>query len=1035
MDGNFVLDGDPLIQQPNEYKKEFILKKNIRGSLHDRTVVIRHYTNERNVNLGRCILIYSKNKILKDKNIIPLFMENPVTRTFTETEKSKTISLNIRRKESSPVILTSNNELLILLLYKEICEWIDLTHTFKYKLFKWSDSIQHQWARCIHTIQTQKYFKDEYNLKNKNVSLTINSIKRRRAHMSLRYISYILQFGVNGHINMKREFFNMWLKEWNKLNLSVYIKNKHSEIQNKLNIFQSITVSTNNVNRHVNNVDDIHEKLNSLNTEFEKITSNLSYNTSISHTEDSKEEVVTSLQKIADLRHHIQSINNNEEEFVLIGDQSSGKSSLLCMLLGVNIAYTDNDFATRCPVRYLLEPVDPKMGWKYEFEDPRTKIYSAVSLEELIKRMIKHFKGTIGKQIVFEPINIRIKSPICTSSMTLVDLPGLVGISDRTSKIEQHKTSYALVKEYLNKPNIFILFVHRFDVDIGSLNTQILEEVKTRNKDNVIYCLTHFDRYCVDKDITYDNIYQNILQCSNEVANNNTMFLLSLSKKVEDLKAKESLASETIDYLKKTYSKQLEDRNIHFNVDSIKIYLRNKLHKHVLEIHSVLHDFLEKQKFILHNEFNIFNDGYLSPQVNEQVLDTFLTLFRNKVNKLLKGHLIPNTNSGENVYFETLKEEVYNANCFVLNSERKIWPDMSLLRSKDISGNNSNVNNITYFESNLDPSLKRNLVSHALFTRTVYELQQRLCSVNVKPSKDDILHGITYDPNINLDTPKDSAHCVMVHTIQRQLRMYDFFDYTIKRLEYICYKIIKYAIWNIVNSKDTPMECITLLKKEEFQQIFEIEIYNYIHSLCEDTRNNLIFTFDEIVNSPIVMSHAERYKDMLKNDFEWSEEDIDACYDENIFKPKNIGVHNKNTIEQVERDDEERIDKIRKLIKLHIHVRLLMLCEHMTMNIDFNWRRMLDNTKESTIFDSNIINHNIFSHIHTNVCKNIVINDYVYNTDTIHKLYNGNIETKIVIDQSKITDIESWLENLNTLNQKLPELLHKAVEYAGDKFL
>ena len=30
------------------------------------------------------------------------------------------------------------------------------------------------------------------------------------------------------------------------------------------------------------------------------------------------------------------------------------------------------------------------------------------------------------------------------------------------------------------------------------------------NKNNVIYCLTHFDRCCTDKDITYDNIYNNI---------------------------------------------------------------------------------------------------------------------------------------------------------------------------------------------------------------------------------------------------------------------------------------------------------------------------------------------------------------------------------------------------------------------------------------------------------------------------------------------------------------------------------------------
>ena len=119
-------------------------------------------------------------------------------------------------------------------------------------------------------------------------------------------------------------------------------------------------------------------------------------------------------------------------------------------------------------------------------------------------------------------------SPTCTSSMTLVDLPGLVGGGDTTEKLEQHKNSYAIVREYLNKPNIFILFVHRFDVDIGSLNTSILDEVKNRNKNNVIY-LTHFDRCCSDKDITYDNIYNNVLQCGSEIANGSICFTFSLN--------------------------------------------------------------------------------------------------------------------------------------------------------------------------------------------------------------------------------------------------------------------------------------------------------------------------------------------------------------------------------------------------------------------------------------------------------------------------------------------------------------------------
>ena len=36
------------------------------------------------------------------------------------------------------------------------------------------------------------------------------------------------------------------------------------------------------------------------------------------------------------------------------------------------------------------------------------------------------------------------------------------------------------------------------------------------------------------------------------------------------------------------------------------------------------------------------------------------------------------------------------------------------------------------------------------------------------------------------------------------------------------------------------------------------------------------------MNSPIVMSHADRYKKMLINDFDWDEKDIEACNNEDI---------------------------------------------------------------------------------------------------------------------------------------------------------
>ena len=99
-------------------------------------------------------------------------------------------------------------------------------------------------------------------------------------------------------------------------------------------------------------------------------------------------------------------------------------------------------------------------------------------------------------------------------------------------------------------------------------------------------------------------------------------------------------------------------------------------------------------------------------------------------------------------------------------------------------------------------------------------------------------------------------------------------------------KIIRYVIWTIINSKETSEDCLLLLQKEEFQAVFEIEINKFMTQLSIQTKQHLQETFDEIMNSPIVMSHAARYKEMLINDFNWKEEEILECYDEEIFKPK-----------------------------------------------------------------------------------------------------------------------------------------------------
>ena len=86
------------------------------------------------------------------------------------------------------------------------------------------------------------------------------------------------------------------------------------------------------------------------------------------------------------------------------------------------------------------------------------------------------------------------------------------------------------------------------------------------------------------------------------------------------------------------------------------------------------------------------------------------------------------------------------------------------------------------------------------------------------------------------------------------------------------------------------------------------------------------------------------------------------------------------------------------------------------------------------LYHNNILN-SIFEHIRRNVCKNINVNNADYSTDQLLKIYNGNSDCKVDIDEKKIEEIESLLDNLHEYNEKIPEILHKSVAIAGDKFL
>src|SRR6201996_1864980 len=203
------------------------------------------------------------------------------------------------------------------------------------------------------------------------------------------------------------------------------------------------------------------------------------------------EDLLKTVNKLQDLVFN--TIGNDSldlPQIVVVGSQSSGKSSVLENIVGRDFLPRGSGIVTRRPLilQLINVPSDPDV--KGEAQVPHTPASVATQQEwaefhhvqgrrwydfQEIKREIESETARIAgsnKGINRQPINLKIYSPHVLS-LTLVDLPGLtkVPIGDQPTDIE--KQTRNLISEYIAKPNSIILAVSPANVDI--VNSEALK--------------------------------------------------------------------------------------------------------------------------------------------------------------------------------------------------------------------------------------------------------------------------------------------------------------------------------------------------------------------------------------------------------------------------------------------------------------------------------------------------------------------------------------------------------------------------------
>lgn len=182
---------------------------------------------------------------------------------------------------------------------------------------------------------------------------------------------------------------------------------------------------------------------------------------------DSLERLIPTINKLQDVislinQPHLLSL----PQIIVVGPQSSGKSSVLESLVGKDFLPRGAGIVTRRPLILQLVHIQEKEEWGEFLHKPGTKFKDFKMILGEIEATTKQIAGTRAG-ISSEPINLKIFS-YKVLDITLVDLPGMtkVAVGDQPQDIEA--MIRAMIMEFIQKPETIILAVSNANMDLAN---------------------------------------------------------------------------------------------------------------------------------------------------------------------------------------------------------------------------------------------------------------------------------------------------------------------------------------------------------------------------------------------------------------------------------------------------------------------------------------------------------------------------------------------------------------------------------------
>jgi dynamin-like GTPase MGM1, mitochondrial len=170
-------------------------------------------------------------------------------------------------------------------------------------------------------------------------------------------------------------------------------------------------------------------------------------------------EIRSMLQKVG------QSSSLNLPSIVVIGSQSSGKSSVLEAIVGHEFLPKGSNMVTRRPIELTLVNT-PESATEYgEFPDLGLKrITDFTSIQRTLTEL--NLAVPDSECVSDDPIHLTIYSPN-VPDLSLIDLPGYIQVVGRNQPLELKQKISELCDKYIQAPNV-VLAISAADVDLAN---------------------------------------------------------------------------------------------------------------------------------------------------------------------------------------------------------------------------------------------------------------------------------------------------------------------------------------------------------------------------------------------------------------------------------------------------------------------------------------------------------------------------------------------------------------------------------------